>query len=97
MGMQIPHPLVPGPHREASAGRGGGGCRAEGAGVTQEDIAGGQQGAMQQMASTLPNSVITQGVGRASLGVGNAFPFLRGAIITGLTSHDHLITLGLSI
>ena len=52
---------------------------------------------MQQMASTLPNSVITQGVGRAPLGVGNAFPFLRGAIITGLTSHDHLITLGLSI
>ena len=49
------------------------------------------------MASTLPSSVITQGVGRAPLGVGNTFPCLRGAIITGLTSHDHLITLGLSI
>ena len=30
-------------------------------------------------------------------GVGNTFPCLSRAIITGLTSQDHVITLGLSI
>ena len=51
MGMQIPHPLVPGPHREVGVWGGGGGA---GAGVTQENNAGGEQGAMQQMASSFP-------------------------------------------